>query len=102
MEVQLPQAEAIVRQYLASASTVQPEFRMGYVRNLLEAQRYPEALAQLQIVTRDEPEFMQGWLVLGSLQLQDDALAPAEASFKRYVGLAERLGAGFSGAGPDC
>jgi hypothetical protein len=35
---------------------------MGYARALLDAQRYPEALQQLQQVTREKPEFPKpGW-----------------------------------------
>jgi tetratricopeptide (TPR) repeat protein len=57
---------------------------------LLNALRYPEALTQLEIVTRDKPDFAQGWLVLGSLQLQEKRAVPAEAAFKRYLSLAEK------------
>ena len=48
---------------------------MAYARDLLDAQRYAEASAQLQVVTREKPDYPEGWLVLGSLQLQDNQLA---------------------------
>jgi tetratricopeptide (TPR) repeat protein len=86
-----PEAEMLVRNYLADgqgASKAQPEIRMAYARVLLDAQRYAEAMAQLQIVTREKPDYAEGWLVLGSLQLQDNQLAPAQASLERYVALA--------------
>jgi tetratricopeptide (TPR) repeat protein len=90
MEPSLPAAEALVRQYLSVPGPAQAELRFAYARNLLNALRYPEALAQLQIVTRDKPDFAQGWLVLGSLQLQEKQAVPAEAAFKRYLSLAEK------------
>ena len=90
MEPSLPAAEALVRQYLSVPSPTQAELHFAYARNLLNALRYPEALTQLQIVTRDKPDFAQGWLVLGSLQLQEKRAVPAEAAFKRYLSLAEK------------
>jgi len=86
-----PEAEALVRNYLAndqSPSRAQPEIRMAYARVLLDAQRYAEATAQLQTVTREKPEYPEGWLVLGSLQLQDNQQAAAQVSLERYVALA--------------
>ncbi|MEO7159055.1 MAG: tetratricopeptide repeat protein, partial [Polaromonas sp.] len=67
-----------------------PEIRMTYARVLLDAQRYAEATAQLQIVTRDKPDYPEGWLVLGSLQLQENQHAPAQASLERYIALAQQ------------
>jgi tetratricopeptide (TPR) repeat protein len=90
MEPPLPAAEALVRQHLSVPGPAQAELRFAYARNLLNALRYPEALTQLQIVTRDKPDFAQGWLVLGSLQLQEKQAVPAEAAFKRYLSLAEK------------
>ena len=90
MAPSLPAAEALVRQYLSVPGPAQAELRFAYARNLLGALRYPEALTQLQIVTRDKPDFAQGWLVLGSLQLQEKQPVPAEAAFKRYLSLAEK------------
>ena len=90
MEPPLPAAEALVRQYLSVPTPAHAELRFAYARNLLSALRYPEALTQLQIITRDKPDFAQGWLLLGSLQLQEKQPVPAEAAFKRYLSLAEK------------
>ncbi|MGZ5846179.1 MAG: tetratricopeptide repeat protein [Ramlibacter sp.] len=87
MDPKLPQAEAIVRRYLEGKPL--PEMRMGYARALLDAHRYAEARQQLQQVTADKPDLAEGWLALGTLQMQDNQLAPAEASLKRYVELAQ-------------
>lgn len=91
IDPKLPQAEALVKSYLDSkdsATQVLPEIRMAYARVLIDAQRYAEATAQLQIVTREKPDAPDGWLVLGTLQLQDNQLALAQVSLERYVALA--------------
>ncbi|MDP3138921.1 MAG: tetratricopeptide repeat protein [Burkholderiaceae bacterium] len=82
-----PQAEILVRRHLEARG--QPEVRMGYARALLDAQRYAEASQQLKLVTAEKPDLAEAWLVLGTLQLQDNQLAPAEVSLRRYVALAQ-------------
>jgi tetratricopeptide (TPR) repeat protein len=57
-----------------------PELRMGYARALLDAQRYPEALQQLKLITTERPEFAEAWLVQG---LAAGAGQPAAARPKR-------------------
>ena len=85
-----PQAEAMVSQYLARATSASAELRMAYVRHLLSAERYTNALTQLQTLIKENPDFAQGWLVLGSLQLQEKKPVQAETSLKRYLTLAEQ------------
>lgn len=80
-----PQAEAIVKKYLEGKPLL--EVRMAYVRTLLDAQRYAEGLAQLQIVTSEKPDHAEAWLIRGVLELQDDKPTVAERSLKRYVEL---------------
>lgn len=87
MDPTRPGAEAIVKNYLEGHPAAIPEIRMGYARGLLDAQRYADASAQLQIVTRQKPDFSAAWLVLGSLQLQDNQLALAQTSLERFVAL---------------
>lgn len=86
MSPKTPQAEAIVKKYLEGKAL--PEVRMEYVRNLLDAQRYAEATAQLQILTSEKPDYAESWLILGALELQDGRPSVAERSLKRYVELA--------------
>ncbi|WP_309680300.1 tetratricopeptide repeat protein [Polaromonas sp.] len=93
IDPKLPEAEALVKTYLSGNAAAQPDIRMSYARALLDLQRYAEAAAQLQIVTREKPDYPEGWLVLGSLQLQDNQLAPAQASLERYVALALKTSA---------
>ena len=89
-----PEAETLVKNYLNDRETparALPEIRMAYARVLLDGQRHAEAAAQLQIVTRDKPDYPEGWLVLGSLQLQENQPAPAQASLERYIALVQQL-----------
>ena len=90
MEPLPAEGERIVMKYLDGNAKSMPEIRMGYARALLDAQRYAEASAQLQFLTREKPDFPDAWLVLGSLQLQDNQLAPAQASLERYVALVQQ------------
>lgn len=86
MSPKMPQAEALVRRYMEGKPL--PEMRMGYAKALLDTQRYPEAAQQLKIVTAEKPDYPEAWLVQGTLQLQDNQVAAAETSIKRYVELA--------------
>lgn len=90
MDSKLPAAEVLIQKYLAANPKPIPEIRMAYARGLLDAQRYAEASAQLQLVIRDKPDFPPAWLVLGSLQLQDNQLTQAQTSLLRYVALAQQ------------
>ncbi len=94
MDPKLPEAEALIQKYLAGNPTAPAELRMAYARALLDTQRYAEATAQLKFVTNDKPDYPEGWLVLGSLQLQDNQLAQAQTSLERYVQLSQGQNAG--------
>ena len=80
-----PQAEALVRKFLAA--TPQDDVRMAFVRKLLEVERLGEASAELATLTRQSPQFADGWLVRGSLETQQKKWADAERSLKRYLEL---------------
>jgi predicted Zn-dependent protease len=87
MDPKQPEAEPLVKRYLQGQPM--PELRMAYARVLVDAQRYGEAAQQLQAVTAQKPEYAEAWLVLGSLQQQENQDAAAEASLKRYLELAQ-------------
>ncbi|MEJ7931217.1 tetratricopeptide repeat protein [Ramlibacter sp. AN1015] len=89
IEPRTPQAEAMVRRYLAGDAPL-PELRMAYARVLLDAQRLADAQEQLQRVTTEKPELAEAWLVHGLLQVQDNRLAAGEASLLRYLDLIEK------------
>ena len=85
MTAQLPAAETLVQGYLENAPA--PEIRMGYIRKLLEAQRYADATAQVMELTSHSPEFADGWLVRGSLEMQARNNAQADTSLQTYLAL---------------
>jgi tetratricopeptide (TPR) repeat protein len=87
MDPKVPLAEPIVRKYLEGKPI--PELRMAYARALIDGQRYAEASQQLQVVTAEKPDLAEAWLVQGTLQVQDNQAAAAEASLQRYVQLAK-------------
>ena len=86
MDPKLPQAEAIVKKYLEGSKPL-PEVRMEYARALLNAERFTEAIAQLQMVTTEKPDYAGAWLIRGAVELQDGKTGAAELSLKRYVEL---------------
>jgi predicted Zn-dependent protease len=86
MDAKNPGAEELVRKYLAQANA-SADVRLGYARELMNAQRYPEASTQLRGLTSSEPTLADPWLLLGSIQLQDNQLDASEASLKKYIEL---------------
>ena len=78
-------AQALLAPYLAAKPV--PEIHMGYIRKLIELQRYPQALAQVEALSRAQPDYPEAWLVRGSIEFQNQALAGAEQSLKRYLAL---------------
>ena len=78
-------AQALLAPYLAAKPM--PEIHMGYIRKLIELQRYPQALAQVEALSRSQPDYPEAWLVRGSIEFQNQALAGAEQSLKRYLAL---------------
>ncbi len=81
-------AETLVHAYMQHQP--RPELRMAYARMLLEQQRYPEARAQLQAVTRDQPDMPQAWLAQAALQVQDEQIDAAETSLAQLTRLAQQ------------
>jgi tetratricopeptide (TPR) repeat protein len=85
---QRPQAEALVTTYLAQPGA-ETAVRLAYVRVLTGAQRYVEAVAQLEATTAKQPEVPGPWLTLGALHLELKHPQEAEAALLRFVALAE-------------
>ena len=80
-----PQAETLIKKYLSLKP--QAEVRLAYARTLLDAQRYAESEAQIQILTHEKPDFAEPWLIQGSLALQNKQSEVAERSLQRYLDL---------------
>ena len=88
MSKKVVEAEPLVQQGLRKQDGT--EMAMGYVRVLIELERYKEAGEQLQAITRKDSKLADAWLVLGSLQFEQGLDKEAEASLARYVNLASK------------
>ncbi|MDO8420045.1 MAG: tetratricopeptide repeat protein [Rubrivivax sp.] len=96
-----PQAEALVLDYLGRPDA-EPALRLAYVRQLTAAQRYADAVTQLETATRLQPEVAPPFLSLGALQLELKRPAQGEAALQRYIELVQRQPAPpASAAEPD-
>ena len=84
MESPLPEAENLLKRYLERNAA--PDLRMGYIRKLLETQRVLDANSQVIQLTQRSPEFADGWLVRGSLEVPTNPNA-AQLSLGKYLAL---------------
>jgi tetratricopeptide (TPR) repeat protein len=83
-----PEAEALVVAYLGQPKA-EPALRLAYVRVLTGAQRYADAVAQLEIATTQQPEVAGPFLTLGALHLELRHPKEGEAALLRYVELVQ-------------
>jgi tetratricopeptide (TPR) repeat protein len=83
-----PEAESLVTQYLKSPKA-DPALRRAYAGTLVTTQRYAEAIAQIELVTQQQPDVAAPWLTLGALQLELRQTQAAEQSLQRYVQLVQ-------------
>lgn len=95
-----PEAEQLITHYLASAKA-EPALRLAWSRVLTAAQRYPEAIEQLEISTRAQPDQAPPWLMLGALHLELRHFAEADTALQRYVALVQAQPAATTPALPD-
>jgi tetratricopeptide (TPR) repeat protein len=86
MQPQTPQAESLVKKHLPSA---RPEFRMAYVKALLQSQREDDAQRELQTIRTETPDYADAWLIDGALAMQAGQAALAEKQFQRYLELVD-------------
>ncbi len=81
-----PAAEELVRNHLAVRPDDTP-IRALYAQALAAAQRYPDAIAQLETLTRDAPDDPAPWLTLGALHLELRHPTEADAALQRFIEL---------------
>lgn len=79
-------AEDLVKKHLPHA---RPEFRMAYIKALLNAKRETNAKEQLGIMQVQNPEYPDAWLINGALALQEGQLDQAQRQLLQYLGLTE-------------
>jgi tetratricopeptide (TPR) repeat protein len=94
-----PAAEALVRQHLEQPQPTQA-VRLAYTRQLTAAQRYVEAIAQLERAVAAEPANAPPLLTLGALHLELKHPREAEAALTRYLALVDTQIAGLPAAPP--
>jgi tetratricopeptide (TPR) repeat protein len=96
----LEAAETIVLSHLA-AKPDSHGVRLRYVRALAVAQRYADAIAQLKISTREQPQLAPPWLTLGALQVELKQPQEAAQALTTYLKLVEGKGSVTPGAADD-
>ena len=83
-----PEAEEIVKRQLAIRST-NPTVRLLYVRTLATSQHLAEATAEIEVLTKSDPDLAPPWLTLGALRLEMKQPREAAAALRNYVRLVE-------------
>jgi tetratricopeptide (TPR) repeat protein len=81
-----PAAEVIVTDHLSRADA-DPALRQAYVRQLMAAQRYGDAISQLEATIQRQPEQPAAFLSLGALHLELKHTQEGEAALLRYLDL---------------
>ncbi len=79
-------AEGVVTDHLAQPGATAAA-RLAYVRTLTAAQRFTDAVTQLEQVTREQPNTAPPYLTLGAIQLELKHPKEGEAALLRYVEL---------------
>ncbi len=82
-----PAAELLITEHLARPDA-DSALRMAYSRLLTLAQRYADAVRQLERLTQDSPQLPDPWLALGALRLELKQAPAAETALLRYLALA--------------
>jgi Flp pilus assembly protein TadD len=85
------QAEALVGRYIAQPGA-EPAVRLAYARALTQAQRYTDALRELEALTQQQPTLAAAWLMMGALRVEVRQSAAGEAALQRYLALRETQG----------
>jgi tetratricopeptide (TPR) repeat protein len=81
-----PAAEALITEHL-SRPDADPIVRQSYVRQLMSAQRYGDAIKQLELTTQRLPDQPAAYLSLGALHLELKHTQEGEAALLRYLEL---------------
>jgi len=84
-----PEAETLVKTHLSAS---RPEFRMAYVKALLNGRREDDARLQLQALREQTPNYADAWLVEGALLAQQGQSDLAEQHLLRYLDLTSPQG----------
>ena len=88
MNVVPSEVQPMISQYMAGDAL--PDLRLGYARTLIDLDQMQPALAQLNQLTKQHPNFAQGWLFLGLLQSDLSQVLLSEQSLKQYIKLVDQ------------
>jgi Flp pilus assembly protein TadD len=87
------EVQPMITRYMAGDAL--PDLRLGYARTLIDLDQMQLALVQLNLLSKQNPDFAPGWLFLGLLQTDLSQFAAAEMSLQRFIKLVENT------KGPD-
>jgi tetratricopeptide (TPR) repeat protein len=82
-------AETLVKNYLGNPAA-KPGVQLDYARALINASRPQEALTQIKLLTRRQPDYTDGWLMLGSVCASQGQASEAQAALERYLDIISR------------
>ena len=76
-------AESLLQSYLANKPS--PEIRVAYIRYLVGSKRTATAYLLAQQLTQQSPDYPDGWLLQGSIEVQEGKLSEAESTLIKYL-----------------
>ena len=79
------EVQSMISQYMAGDAL--PDLRLGYARTLIDLNQMQPALAQLNHLSQQHPNFAPGLLFLGLLQSDLSQVLQSEQSLKQYIKL---------------
>lgn len=82
-------AETMVQQYLDKAKDYDVELHLTYVTTLWKMERLPAAYTQVRALLQKVPEYTDGWLLRGALEVELSQFDAAEPSLKTYIQFAQ-------------
>jgi len=83
------EVQPMISQYMSGDAL--PDLRLGYARTLIDMDQMQAALAQLNQLTQEHPNFAPGWLFFGLLQSDLSQVLQSELSLKQYIKLVENV-----------
>lgn len=90
MDEGISASEPFVQDYLEKHSNT--EVRMLYARVLLSRSNFSAASDQLTRVTQEKPDMPEAWLLLASLQTQNQEMQRAQGSLRHFFELTDTAG----------
>jgi Flp pilus assembly protein TadD len=83
------ETEALVQEHLDKFNE-DKVLRLAYARHLIGHERMSNALTQLQILSKQQPDFPESWLLKGLVEHQLNQYSEATGSLERFLNLADQ------------